>query len=242
MSEFSDHDVEGLRSPLARELISAGRNERASASARANGLQAMSVAGTAAASSAWLTVIKWAGLSAFVLGGVGAALRWSSSDPGRVAPLRPADSQATAAPSAAGPVTFAAALASSAPAPAPRPSGLEPASKLRQRPASARSPTGSAKPSAKAPEPRDERLRQELGALQLAQAALVRGAAAEALTILDAKQGGFELLPVEAGLVRVDALRRAGHEDAASELAAALLRQHGAGPYAHRLQALVGRR
>ena len=52
MNEFSDHEAEGLRSRLARELVRAGRNERASASARANGLRAMSVAGTAVASSA----------------------------------------------------------------------------------------------------------------------------------------------------------------------------------------------
>jgi hypothetical protein len=238
MSEFSEHDGEGLRSPLARELIRAGRSERASASARANGLQALSVAGTAATSSAWLTVIKWAGLSAFVLGGVGAALRWSSSEPGGVSQLKPAGSQATEAPSAAAAVTFVTALAASAPA--PRSSVLETATEVRPRAASARAPTGSAKPSAPTPEPRDERLRQELAALQLAQAALARRAAAEALAILDAKQGGFQLLPVEAGLVRVDALRRAGQPEAASELAAALLRQYGAGPYAHRLQALAG--
>jgi hypothetical protein len=238
MNEFSDHDMEGLRSPLARELIRAGRSERASASARANGLQAMSFAGAPGASSAWLTVIKWAGLSAFVLGGVGAAVRWSSPDPVGVAPLRPAGSQATDAPSAAAAVTFALALASSAPAPGS--SVLTPASEMRQRAASARAPMGSSKPSAPAPEPRDLRLRQELAALQLAQAALARGTPDEALAVLDARQGGFLLLPVEAGLVRVDALRRAGQLETASELAAALLRQHGAGPYAHRLRALVG--
>jgi hypothetical protein len=234
MSEFSD--PEGLRSQLARELIRAGRGERASAGARANGRQAMSV--TAAATSAWLTVVKWAGLSAFLLGGVGAAFRWSGSGSGGVAQTTPAGSQATDARGTAPAVTLNVALASSAPA--PRSSALQPEAELEQRAEVARAPTRSAKPSVSGPEPRDERLGQELAALKRAQAALARGAPADALAMLAAKPDGFQLLPVEAGLVRVAALRRVGQREAARELAAALLRQHGSGPYAHRLQTLAG--
>ena len=86
---------------------------------------------------------------------------------------------------------------------------------------------------------RDERLRLELEALRAARGALVEGAPARALALLDRKVGGFRLLPLEAGIVRVEALRAAGDTSAARSLAAALLSQAGSGPYAQRLQSLA---
>jgi hypothetical protein len=46
-------------------------------------------------------------------------------------------------------------------------------------------------------------------------------------------------LPIEAALVRLVALRAAGNESSARQLAADLLREHGPGPYAERLKAFT---
>jgi hypothetical protein len=83
------------------------------------------------------------------------------------------------------------------------------------------------------------RLREELDVLRAARQALAAGAPARALAVLHAKADGFSLLPVEAGIVRIEALRSAGDENGARRLARELLREHSAGPYAERLKALV---
>jgi hypothetical protein len=87
--------------------------------------------------------------------------------------------------------------------------------------------------------PRDERLRQELAALRDARAALAAGAATKALALLDGMAGGFRVLPLEAGIVRVEALRARGDASSARQLAAHLLEQPGSGPYTQRLRALA---
>lgn len=85
----------------------------------------------------------------------------------------------------------------------------------------------------------DDRLRQELHALRQARSALANGDANGALRVLADHGGGFRLLRLEAGIVRVEALRASGQRQAAHALAQELLRTDGMGPYGERLRALV---
>jgi hypothetical protein len=85
----------------------------------------------------------------------------------------------------------------------------------------------------------DRRLAQELQALNRARAAVAGGASEQALSTLDGVAGGFQVLTLEASLVRVEALRGAGKRDAARALSEQLLRAHPDGPYTERLRSLA---
>jgi hypothetical protein len=95
-------------------------------------------------------------------------------------------------------------------------------------------------PSALAEPSRDQRLRLELDSLRASRAALAAGRPLQALSVLDSYAGGFQLLPVEAGIVRAQALRNAGDENGSRMIATELLSRHGSGPYAARLRELLG--
>jgi hypothetical protein len=82
-------------------------------------------------------------------------------------------------------------------------------------------------------------LAAELLALSQARAAVAAGAPDRALATLDAAPRGFQLLALEAGLVRVEALRGSGKRDAARALSEQLLRAHPDGPYTERLKSLI---
>lgn len=231
MSELPEADWEAGTRGLARELLRAGRNERASASARKAALGAFAAASAPAVTHAagWLTLVKWLGVSAFAVVGAGAAWHAATeSREGEQPRVVVSTSEGPRGPAAA-PVNVVASIASVPAAPSP----------LREsRVASGARPRTSAAPAPSEP-PRDERLRLELETLRAARGALAEGAPARALALLDRKAGGFGLLPLEAGIVRVEALRAAGDTSAARRLAAELLKQAGSGPYAQRLQSLA---
>lgn len=232
MSELPEADWEAGTRGLARELLRAGRSERASASARKVALGAFAAASAPAVTqaAAWLTLVKWLGVSALVVGGAGVAWRATTgsreSEPPRVGV---STTERTPGPAPAS-VDVVASIASTPAAPSPLRESRVVASGTR--------PRTSGEPVRSEP-PRDERLRLELEALRAARGALVEGAPARALALLDRKAFGFRLLPLEAGIVRVEALRAAGDTSAARRLAAALLSQAGSGPYAQRLQSLA---
>ncbi|HEX2872622.1 MAG TPA: hypothetical protein VHP33_15235 [Polyangiaceae bacterium] len=231
MSELPETDWEAGARGLARELLRAGRNERATASARKVALGAFAGASAPAVTqaAAWLTLVKWLGVSAFVVGGAGVAWHATTgSREGEQSRVVVSASERPRGPAPA-PVNVVASIARPPAAPSSlRSSRVAGGTRLRT----------SAEPVRREP-PRDERLRLELEALRAARSALAEGAPARALTLLDRKVGGFLLLPLEAEIVRVEALRAAGDTSAARRLAAALLEQAGSGPYAQRLQSLA---
>jgi hypothetical protein len=104
----------------------------------------------------------------------------------------------------------------------PRPSAALPAAR---RPAVKRVP-------ARAPASLD----QELASMQRARAALGRGDAPAALTELDRfdRRLGWRRLAVEARLLRIEALARAGRADEARNLARRFVRQHPNNPLVDR--------
>lgn len=242
MNEPRD-DLGDARPDLARELIGAGRAERASGAARLLAADALLTAGASAAgaaqSGAWLTMLKWLSISVFVLGSGAAAWR---ARHGEVKPPLMALTNAprplpprSGVPSVAAPSDIAERAAVSE-------TGSRAASPHAVVTASARAPLAAdlaapAGPSSAAE--RDERLRRELDSLRTAREALAQGLPLRALALLHAQPDGFTLLPVEAGIVRIEALRSAGSEHSARRLAADLLRDHGSGPYAERLKGLT---
>jgi hypothetical protein len=193
------------------------------------GLAASSAA--AANTGTWSGGLKWLGISAVLLGAGGALWRSTETAPTRVevpaqighAPTRAMPRAAADKPDGASPVvTGSAAPLNAAP------------------PARAASP--SAAPSRTASTGRgaaDARLAEELLAVSRARAAVSAGAPDGALATLDAVPGGFVVLPLEASLVRVEALRGAGKLAAARALAEQLLRAHPDGPYTERLRSLT---
>jgi hypothetical protein len=232
MSELPETDWEAGARGLARELLQAGRSERASASARKVALGAFAAASAPAVTqaAAWLTLVKWLGVSAFAVGGAGVA--WHATMVSREGEQPREVISASERPRDPAPALVnAVAIVASTPA-APS------AQRESRAVASGTRPRGSVEPVRSEP-PRDERLRLELEALRAARGALAEGAPARALALLERKGEGFRLLPLEAGIVRVEALRAAGDTGAARRLAAALLEQSGSGPYAPRLQSLA---
>ena len=240
MTDLRNQD-EDLRPSLSRELIAAGRGERASRSARLLATEALLSTGASAAGAAqavsWLLPLKWFGISLLLLGS--GDLLWRATRGSAV----PAPVVARALPSGrtteAAPILAARSAARPFPMAGPAGAASEPAHELAlplpslPRVAQPTAPESGAVA-------RDEQLRLELDALKAARQALEQGAPARALALLHAKAGGFSLLPVEAGIVRIEALARAGSETSARRLAEALLREHGSGPYAERLKALAG--
>lgn len=226
-------DRNEISSQLARELIQAGRGERASGSAREVALSALAEAGLVAASqtASWGVMVKWLVLSACVVTAGGAA--WHTTRGG--AELAPA-AKHSASQSARARASVMAAVSASSTITARAPSAsAEPLPRRKHTP-----PSKSALPLASSEQPRGDRLRAELDTLAAAREALTRGDATSAAALLDRHTGGFQLLPVEAGIVRVQALGAAGDEQSARRLATSLLRQHASGPYSARLLALLG--
>lgn len=238
--QHDDRDARGGR--LASELLGAGRREHASESARARATQAL-VAGMLGPSAAaanvgtWTSGLKWLGISVVLGAGGGlwylAAHRTDPAQHPTFASHAPArgTQQAVLADHASGTSPSATTTSSSAPlasapsprAPLPHAVAAPPASR------SAAAVRGSA----------DPRLAQELLALQRARADVARGAPEQALTTLDGVGGGFRVLPLEASLVRIEALRGAGKRDSALALSEQLLRAHPDGPYTERLRSLA---
>lgn len=214
---------------LAAELLRAGRRETSSASARARATEAMSLVGVtgggpSVAGSFWLTCAKWLAISLALLG---------AGELGR----RFADRAAGAAPAlsaALRPITPRATFMASAPASAsPRESSPWGVSAGDAKPAPpTRVRAVEASPSAS---PRDARLRQELDVLHAARDALAQGQPRQAVALLEGKKGGFQLLQVEAALVRIEALANGGDRAGARRLAERLLSQHASGPYGQTL-------
>jgi len=115
-----------------------------------------------------------------------------------------------------------------APAPAPAPPG--PSASVRPAPAPA--PRADKRPAAPAPPSLDD----ELGSMQRARSALSRGDATGALAELDrfAKGPGWRQLAVEASLLRIEALARAGRNDEARNLARRFVERHPNNPLVDR--------
>jgi hypothetical protein len=237
------HDDGGVRSGrLASELIGAGRRERASESARQRATQALLtgiVAPSAAAAKAgiWTAGLKWLGMSV-MLGGAGGGL-WHLAvhRPDEVErrahlshPPAPATQREVLAGNARSTNARAAPSSAAPPASAPSP--------RRAAPVAVVSPPAS-RGAAVVRSETDRRLAQELLALNSARTAVVGGSPEQALATLDGVAGGFRVLTVEAGLVRVEALRGAGKRDAARALCEQLLRAHPDGPYTERLRSLT---
>src|SRR5262245_4180589 len=84
-------------------------------------------------------------------------------------------------------------------------------------------------------------LREELGALDHARVALAGGDARRAIDVLDAYDRGFPAgrLQLEAEVLRIDALARLGHKDAARQHAEAFLKRNPNSVLATRVRALV---
>jgi hypothetical protein len=231
------HDDGGDERPsLARELIATGRGERASHLARLLAKDALLTAGAStgvAPVATWGTTLKWLGVSVLVLGSAGLA-SYSTSDEA----ARPVVAVASAPPAPPVvpvlPVRAAAAALTS-----PLPPAQSPFRPRAARPLPAPGAAAVETAAAASVPGRDLRLRQELDALRAARQALDAGAPVRALAALHAKSDGFSLLPVEADIVRVEAMRSAGDQNGARQLARELLREHGRGPYAERLKTLV---
>lgn len=237
--QHDDRDARGGQ--LASELIGAGRREHASESARAKATQALltGMLGPSAAAAnvgTWTSGLKWLGISVVLGAGGGlwylAVHRTDQAQHPTFASHAPARAtqQAVLADPASG-TSPSATTSSSAPlasapsprAPLPHAVAAPPASR------SAAAVRGSA----------DPRLAQELLALQRARADVARGAPEQALSTLDGVAGGFRVLPLEASLVRIEALRGAGKRDSALALSEQLLRAHPDGPYTERLRSLA---
>lgn len=242
MTEPRD-DWDAGSSRLASELLGAGRRERASESARSRatqvllaGLTASNVA--AANASTWTAGVKWLGLSVALVGVAGGLWRMAAHGPGEIErsarvnrPLARATqgevladsvrgaSAATAVASSAAPLTSAPPPREAMPNPAPSPPTSRSAAAVRRGP--------------------NTRLAQELLAVSGARAAVADGSPEQALAILDAVANGFQLLPLEADLVRIEALRGSGKRGSARALNERLLLTHPDGPYTERLRALA---
>jgi hypothetical protein len=240
MTEHRDDGDAGC-GRLASELLGAGRTERASQSARERATQALLVGITAPSAAAanagsWTAGLKWLGIS--VMLGVGGGL-WRMAvhrpDEGEGLahvrhPPAPATQHEVVADNARG-ARHSATTSSAAPLPsAPSPRAAVP----RAVAAPLATPTAAAVRGAT-----DPRLAQELLALNRARAAVAGGSPEQALSTLDGVAGGFRVLPLEASLVRVEALRGAGKRDSARALCEQLLRAHPDGPYTERLRSLA---
>lgn len=85
-------------------------------------------------------------------------------------------------------------------------------------------------------------LEQELGVMQRARAALGRGDASAALDALDrfGRNPGWRQLAVEASLLRIEALARAGRAEEAKALARRFVEQHPNNPLVDRARTFAG--
>jgi len=236
-------------SQLAKELLGAGRRERASERAQDRATQVLLASMTASSAAAanagtWITTLKWLGISVALLGAGAGLWRMSAQEPRQGE--RPAQVSHRPAPA-----THDAMLADNAPDASAGVATTSSAARITSA-LSTRRPTPSVAPSAPAPTPapapsadvrgaRDTCLAQELLAVSRARAAIAAGAPAQALATLDsvADGDGFQQLPLEADLVRIEALRVSGKVEAARALSEHLLHAHPDGPYTERLRALT---
>lgn len=217
--------VEESESRLERELLRAGSSYRASGSTRAKTLIALGLASSAAlsASGATASVLAKSGwtkvLAISALGAV-TAVPILTDVLDRDAPV----AVVTAAPRPP-------ARAVSAPLEAAPVEQQQPAPALMQPEKAEAPPAAARKPSAtrvSAPRPTNPALADELTALDSARAALATGDSRKALAQLDAyaKAHPRGRLQVEAEVLRIDALVKAGQRQAAARRAENFLRRH----------------
>lgn len=209
----------------ARELFAAARREPAPEAARqriAAALRAQTRSATVADSrlSAWQrSRLRLAVAAAAAVAGAILSMQ---------VPADPVDITAeTLAPPSTQRQTADASTA--APAPAPRP------------PSSDAPPVAPAPPAKRTPVRTPPSLDQELASMQRARAALGRGDASAALAELDqfGRGPGWQQLAVEARLLRIEALARAGRADEASDLANRFVEQNPNNPLVDRARSFA---
>lgn len=236
--QHDDWDVHPGR--LASQLLGAGRREHASESARERATQALLVgilapSAAAAKASTWISGVKWLGISVLLGVSGGLYLTVHRSNQAERPPLvghasARATQQEVLADNARAAGSNASANSSAPLATAPSPRASLPSAVAAPPASRSAAAVGGAT---------DPRLAQELLALNRARAAVAGGAPERALATLDGMSGGFRVLPLEANLVRIEALRGAGKRDSALALSEQLLRAHPDGPYTERLRSLA---
>lgn len=108
----------------------------------------------------------------------------------------------------------------------------------------ARAPEGARTPTVgRAPPPSDDALARETALVDEARRALGKDGAARALALLDEHDREFPsgVFHVDADVLRIEALERAGRAAEAERLAAQFLSRHSEGPYARRVRAVRDR-
>lgn len=211
---------------LERALLEAGARYRTPAGTRARTLLALGLAGSATvtslagnASASLLAKSGWA--KALAISAIGAATVIPVAHSLLDEPAEPAPSVvATASP------RVVKAVPARAPAPQPEPAPEAPAVEA-PKPAPSPAPRAPA-PVRAAPAANPSPLAGELAALDAARGALASGDARRALTLLDGFDRSYPRarLRVEAEVLRIDALSKAGQREAARKRAQAFLRKH----------------
>jgi len=213
---------------LERELLTAGTSYRSSAAARQKTLAALGLVGTAAASagvaSASSSVLQKLGwLKALTLSTVGVAV---------LAPIgwvawKELDAPAEKPVAAVVPAAPRVAPAAEAPLPAPAP-----------QPPSEASPSEMPAPRVDARAASSGALSAELGVLDVARSKLGAGDARGALGVLDEYSRKYPRgrLGLEAEVLRIDALSRAGETATAKKRAEAFLKRHPKSVLAQRVR------
>jgi len=248
MTEPRD-DWDAGSSRLASELLRAGRRERASEGARERATQALLgasiTASSAAAANAGSRIagLKWLGISVVLLGASGGLWHFAVHEPREVerrAHVSDPRARATQGEALAVKARGSGVTAASTSSAAPDPTALSPHGTM---------PSAAPSPAAPSPAPapvspargggRNTRLSQEVLAVSRARAAVAAGAPERAVAILDAVTDGFQLLPLEASLVRIEALRGTGKLNSARALSEQLLLAHPDDPYTERLHSLA---
>lgn len=217
-------------SRLERELLRAGASYRASGSTRAKTLLSLGLASSAAltASGATASMLSKAGWTKlFAISALGAVTAVPVLS-GVLEPEVPVPPVTAAAPSPAPAVRVRAPVQSAVVEPAPEAAAEPP---VVEAPAAEAPPPAARKPSAQrvvAPRPTNPALAEELSALDSARSALASGDSRGALAHLDgyAKAHPRGRLQVEAEVLRIDALAKAGQRQAAAKRAEGFLRRH----------------
>ena len=248
--------------PVAVErLLRAAAAERPTEQARARTLTAIGVglgaggaAATAGAATAGAAVgakatglvatsvlVKWGAAGAFLAAGVVAGKVTLDRAPGGAAhgvPTAAAPSTAAAAPGAVEARPLEHASVPAAPEPATSVVSAAPLanSAVKQRRAVASPRAGDAPPEDA------EHLAQEVALVDRARGALARGDAARALAALDDYEARFtrRKFAPEALYLRMEALLRAGHSDAARGVAEKLAKSYPTSPHAARARQVLG--
>lgn len=252
------HDSSPGPSLLARELIRAGRTERAAPSALGRAEHALlTAAGPSAATAGpvtvggWLAGAKWIGLTALIVVAGGAGMSRSPENGAMRSPAIASSTQAKGAASVEqniGPTRDSASQppltigSTRSEIPEERAHSAVPSKAFASArdvasvslPSPSLTAVSTSTPTANGS---DRELARELEALAAARAALGRGIPAQALSAT--APGKFRLLHLEASIVRVEALKTSGQFQASASLARELLQRHPSGPYSERLRALL---